>query len=90
MVCLFVIVYNIVVTGFFIQKKPIQLLKYVPAIDQLVILVDGLVCVFDTTTFDLSNRHEKLKNAHTFCVDEQKDRSNPFSQQVSCNCYRSV
>ena len=58
------------------------MLKYIPAIDRMIVLVDGIVYVLDTTSYEISNNHEKLKNAHTFCINELRDRANLFSQQV--------
>lgn len=71
-----------------LQKKPIQLLAYIHSIDRAILLVDSIVCVFDTTKFDISTGHDRLKNSHTFCVNERVAGGHPFSHQVmSEKCY---
>jgi len=64
------------------QRRPILQIKYVPTIDRLVMMIDNVVHVVDTLRYAISNSHDKLKNAHSYSVDEQEDKSNPFGRQV--------
>lgn len=66
-----------------LQKKPIEELKFVPAFNKLVVLIDSVIGVLDATKFDLSSSHDKLKNVHTFSVNEDTDKANPFGRKVN-------
>ncbi|XP_067944461.1 transforming growth factor-beta receptor-associated protein 1-like [Watersipora subatra] len=69
-----------------VAKKAIQQLSYIPCLDKAILLIDGVVCVFDTVKCDLSSSHDRLRNVHSFSVDMQRDNANPFSRQI---CFAS-